>query len=94
MHADGSLMFPRLSKIAKLIMTIPHSNASEERIFSIVRKNKTCFRPNLDPIETLGSIITVKLAVEDKPIHEIALPDELLRKAKKATREMNTIKKL
>ena len=34
-------------------------------------KNKTCFRPDLDPEETLGSLITVKLAIENEPIHEI-----------------------
>ena len=52
-------------------------------------KNKTCFRPNLDPEETLGSLITVKLARENEPIHEITLPQEVLDKAKKATKEYN-----
>lgn len=88
-NADGSQCFLRLFSVAKVVLTIPHSNAAEERIFSMIRKNKTCFRPNLDPIETLSSIISVKLAIENKPIHKIDIPDEILRKAKKATNEMN-----
>ena len=61
----------------------------EERIFSMVRKTKTCFRPNLDLEETLGSLITGKLATEKEPIHKIKLPQEVLDKAKKATKESN-----
>ena len=59
--AEGVLCYPRLRKVAHLILTIPHSNAKEERVFSIIRKNKTCFRPNLDAEETLASVVTVKL---------------------------------
>ena len=51
--------FPMLSKVAMLVLVIPHSNAEEERIFSMVRKNKTAFRPSLDPKGTLSSIFTL-----------------------------------
>ena len=33
---DGRLTFPRLSKVSKLVLTIPQSNAGEERVFSMV----------------------------------------------------------
>ena len=33
---DGSLCLKRLSSISKLILVLPHSNAEEERLFSIV----------------------------------------------------------
>ena len=33
-NADGSLRFWLLSKLARLILVIPHSNAGEERIFN------------------------------------------------------------
>lgn len=33
--------FARLSKVATTVLVISHSNASKERIFSVVRKNKT-----------------------------------------------------
>ena len=79
----------KTSKTSRLILTVPYSNAEEEIIFSMTRKNKTCFRPNLDPRETLGSLITVKLPTENEPIHIIKLPQEVLDKAKKATNEHN-----
>ena len=60
--ADNSFRFPRLASVAKLVFTIPHSNAQEERLFSMVRKNKSAFRPSLDSKGTLSSILTIKLA--------------------------------
>ena len=40
----------------------------------MARKNKACYRPNMDPKETLERLITVKLATENEPIHKIKLP--------------------
>ena len=37
--ADNYFRFPRLTSVAKLVLTIPHSNARQERLFSMVRKN-------------------------------------------------------
>ena len=41
----GYLMerFPLLSSVALCVLTIPHSNATEERVFSMIKKNKTTF---------------------------------------------------
>eukprot|EP00731_Ephydatia_muelleri_P033141 Em0025g97a len=85
---DGNPRFNRLSKIAKVVLVIPHSNAQEERIFSMVRKNKTCFRPNLDPKGTLSSILTVKLATKQE-CHQYEPTKEVQNKAKSATWEYN-----
>ena len=82
--AEGSLRFPGLRLAMRLILTIAHSNAKEERVFLIVRK-KTCFRPNLDPEETLASIFSVKLAMEVEEVECFKIPDEILRDAKSAT---------
>ena len=84
-HAENTLLFPRLWKVVALILTFPHSDAEEERIFSIVRKNKTCFRPSLDPEETLASIVTVKLAMESENVETFNIPQEVLKAAKSAT---------
>ena len=65
-YADGMKRFMRLFLIAKLILLLPHSNAVEESLFYMVKRNKNAFRPNLEPQETLGSILTVKLALEGK----------------------------
>ena len=60
---DGcTFLFARLSKIAFLVMTIPHSNAAEERIFNLIRVNKTDFRHSIDSEGTLSSIIMIKMA--------------------------------
>ena len=40
-YADNSLRYPRLTRVGKVVLTIPHSSAEEERLFSMVRKNKT-----------------------------------------------------
>ena len=83
---DSTLHFPRLSRIALLVLTIPHSNAEEERHFSMVRKNKTTFCLSLDPQGTLSSIMTINLA-QTEPAHKFEPPKELLKKAKAATWE-------
>ena len=84
-HAENTLLFPRLWKVVTLILTFPHSDAEEERVFSIVRKNKTCFRPSLDPEETLASIVTVKLAVESDSVETFNIQQKVLKAAKSAT---------
>ena len=56
---DGRPRFPMLGNVAKLVLVLPHSNAKEQRLFSMV---KTAFRPNLKLDGTLSSILTVKLA--------------------------------
>ena len=54
MLADLNPRFPNLCQVAELVIVIPHSNGSEERVFSLVTKNKTQYRPNLDIGETLA----------------------------------------
>ena len=58
-------------------------HAAEERDFSMVRKNKTPFQSSIDPDETLGSILTAKLAM-DRPLR-FEPTNDLLWKAKKIT---------
>ena len=57
-----NLRFPCLSAIAGLVLTLPHSNAGEERVFSLVRLNKTPYRSCLGVDGTLSSILTVKMS--------------------------------
>ena len=80
-----ALRYERLGKIAKLILILPHSNAEEERVFSMIRKNKTAFRASLDPKGTLSSILTIKLAHE--PTADF--PKAVLKQAKSATWQYN-----
>ena len=84
-HAENALLFMRLCKVVRLILTIPHSNAEEERVFSIVKKNKTFFQSRLDLEKTLALIVTVKLAMEPENGEAFNIPQELLTAAKIAT---------
>ena len=54
-----------LVKVARCIMTIPHSNAYEERIFSLINKNKTSSTSSLQADNTLSSLLIVKTHIED-----------------------------
>ena len=81
-HAENTLLFPRLWKVVRLILIIPRSNAEEERVFSIVWKNKTWFRPRLYPEETLASIVTV---MESESVETFNILQEVLTAAKSAT---------
>ena len=85
---DGALLFKRLASVALLVLTLPHSNAEEERVFSMVTKNKTKFRPSLKLDGTLSSILTIKLA-KSEHCHKYNPPLSVLKSAKKATSDYN-----
>ena len=85
---DGYQRFKRLAQVAKLILIIPHSNANEERVFSMVRKNKTPFHPSLGLDNTLPSLITIKLATKE-PCHKYEPESSIVTKAGKVTWEYN-----
>ena len=83
----NSFQYDLLLKVTEVIMTITHSNAAEERKFSMINKNKTSFRSLLSLEGTLSAFMIVKTHTDDplawKP------PQDLLMKAKKATMEYN-----
>ena len=82
------LKFSKLLEVVKTVLMIPNSNASEERVFSLVRKNKTPFRPSLAVEGTLSSIIGIKLGIDD-PCEKFEPTKQVLKDAKKATWEYN-----
>ena len=73
---------PLLSSVAFCIFTISHSNAAEERAFSIIKKNKTTFCPSLDLKTSLNSIMIIKMNTPEDlvPCYRTKLPVELLIK--------------
>ena len=83
------LKFGRIVQVAKVVLIIPHSNAAEKRVFSMVRKNKTPFRSSLSFDGTLSSVITVKLGVDDQ-CEKFEPSKQLLETAKKSTWEYNS----
>ena len=59
---NGGHKFGRISNVAKTVLILLHSNAGEERGFSLVSKNKTSFRPSLQVDRALASMLTMKMA--------------------------------
>lgn len=56
--------------------------------FSMIKKNNTPFGPNLDPSKMLGSIISIKMELEQRdPSRKFVFPPQLLSAAKSATRK-------
>lgn len=80
--------FSQLASIAQLVLTLPHSNAGEERVFSLVRLNKTPYRSSLSVDGTLSSILTVKLH-NPEPCYQFEPPNEMLESSKRATWDYN-----
>jgi hypothetical protein len=86
---DASTRLPKydiLVLVIKGILTMYHSNADCERLFSTVRKNKTDFRASMTT-KTLSSILTHKtmMSAQSQVCHSVRHSDELLKQAKSAT---------
>ena len=82
---------PTLASVVLQLLTIPHSNAAEERVFSMINKNKTQFRSTLDLGKSLNSIILMKANSPEGlvPCHMKKFSEELLRKCKSACMHYN-----
>ena len=89
--ADGAPRFDLLARVALTVLCLPHSNAEEERVFSMTGKNKQAECSSLEVKETLSSIMTVKLA--DLNAEIFTPPASVLKAAKSATYEYNTAHK-
>lgn len=80
---SGELRYDRLGRVMLGILTIPHTNAECERVFSQVRKNKTDFRGSMNN-ETLSSVLITK-SQQTGPCYLTEFDDKFLRRAKSAT---------
>lgn len=56
---NGNTTFHELSEVMLAVLTIPHSSAHCERVFSTVRKNRTDQRSSLSD-DTLQTLLTLK----------------------------------
>ena len=83
--SNGPSRFSNLSRVAQLVLTLPHSNADEERLFSLIKNNKTEFCASMDLNRTLSSITSVKMNLDD-PSYLYKPSKAVLKKAKHATK--------
>ena len=88
----GIKRFPKLSSIALLVLTPSHSNADEERVFSLIKKSKTEFTGSLGLNRTLSSIITMKMNLDGES-HQFRPSASLIKKSKSSTGEHNRLHK-
>ena len=75
LQEDRAPLFSHLPKIMLYLLTIPHSSAHCERIFSVVRKNKTDFRGKMFR-ETLESLVVAK-SRPGEALERIYSPEEM-----------------
>ncbi|XP_033967957.2 uncharacterized protein [Pseudochaenichthys georgianus] len=85
----GMSRFGRLSRIAKLVLVLPHSKADAERVFSVVGLNKTKTRNSLALDGTLSSIMTVKMANLEPQCFKWEPPPSVIKASKSATNTYN-----
>ena len=79
----GDILLPHLPKVMVRILSIPHRNASCERIFSVVRKHRTDFRATMT--ETLQSLLILKQTGGE--CFNRKFTPEVITACKKATQE-------
>ncbi|KAM4581644.1 uncharacterized protein V3H82_005782 [Fundulus diaphanus] len=77
----GTLRFPRLTKVAQLVLCLPHSNADAERNFSLIGHNKTDTRNKLTLEGTLSSVMCIKMS-NIEPCFKYEPPVEMVRNSK------------
>jgi len=67
--------------VAKTVLILPHSDAGEERVVSLIRKTKQYFGSSLQVDGTLAFLLTIKMANKESSFEP---PADLLATAKKA----------
>lgn len=86
----GMSRFQRLPKVAKLVMTLLHSNANAERVFSMIRLNKTKTRNSLAPNGTLFIPLWLwKWLASNNSAFEWEPPTSVIKASKSATATYN-----
>ena len=83
--------FKLLPRIASIVLVIPHSNADQERLFSIVHKNKRYSGSSLKLDGTLSSIPSMKTHYPEAtiPCYRWKPDAALLEKSRSAARAYN-----
>lgn len=78
--------YPKLASVALGILSIPHSNAESERVFSAVRRSDTEFRPRMST-KLLESLIVHKTSMKahKTKCYDGEFSKSLLKEAKSAT---------
>lgn len=90
-NASHENPYKELVELAFTILTLPHSNADVERVFSLMNIVKNKLRNKMS-LETLNSILYIRTGLKnlDKTCHNYEIPEEVLKKIGK--KDMYTFK--
>lgn len=66
-YVEEGILFPNISKLAQLVLTLPHSNSEAERIFSIVDEIKTK-KINKIGDDALNAVAIIRSSFQDKGV--------------------------
>ena len=83
---NGTHKFGKINDVSETVLILPHSNAGEERVVSLIRKNKTAIVASLQVDGTLPFLLTIKMAYKESSFEP---PADLLATVKKATWNYN-----
>ena len=85
---SGTLLFSSLSKLIKILLILPCDQAPVERVFSMVNKIHTKYRPSIQN-NTVCALLTCK--VNNKvPCPQTVVTNELAKQVKTATMHRNS----
>lgn len=76
--ADGSFLYPQLSKFMTSLLSLPHSSAAVERIFSSINIIKTKQRNQLST-DTIEGLLYTKYWIGSTPCFELELNSSILK---------------
>ena len=78
--ANLSTNLPTLANVIIQMLTISYNNAAEERVFSMINKNKTQLCSTLDLGKSLNSIMLIKMNSQEGLVscHKVKFSEELL----------------
>jgi hypothetical protein len=78
---DGTPLFSQLSQFVSILLTLPHSSACVERIFSVINLNKTKLRNRLGVTTLSGLLHSKRLISEDgSQCYNFTISPEILAK--------------
>ena len=83
---NGTHKFGKLNDVSKTVLILPHSNAGEERVVSLIRKTTQLSAAPLQVDGTLAFLLTIKMAYKESSFEP---PADLLATVKKATWNYN-----
>lgn len=79
----GELMYPHIQKLISALLSLPHSSASSERVFSLTSLIKNKIRNRLS-VSTVCSVMLIKQSATEEHLKDWVPSKDLLSKYNKS----------